>query len=72
MWMTRKIEDIVYTLTKQRYHDERASYAILDTTSPEHQIDFFRLPYDIDSVAEKIYAISELDDWLGDRLTEGR
>ncbi|MCP4837148.1 MAG: metallophosphoesterase [Phycisphaera sp.] len=55
-----------------RDFDERASYAILDTTRPEHQIDFFRLPYDIDSVAEKIYAISELDDWLGDRLTEGR
>ena len=55
-----------------RDFDERASYAILDTTQPEHWIDFFRLPYDIDSVAEKIYAIPELDDWLGDRLTEGR
>ncbi|MBC02194.1 MAG: phosphoesterase [Phycisphaerae bacterium] len=55
-----------------RDFDERASYAILDTSQPEHWIDFFRLPYDIDKVAEKIYAISELDDWLGDRLTEGR
>jgi diadenosine tetraphosphatase ApaH/serine/threonine PP2A family protein phosphatase len=52
--------------------DERASYAILDTTTDEHRVDFFRLPYDIDAVAEKIYAIDELDDWLGDRLTEGR
>lgn len=55
-----------------RDFDERASYAILDTSKPEHWIDFFRLPYDIDAVAEKIYAIPELDDWLGDRLTEGR
>lgn len=52
--------------------DERASYAILDTNADEHRVDFFRLPYDIDAVAEKIYAIDELDDWLGDRLTEGR
>ena len=55
-----------------RDFDERASYAILDTSQPEHRIDFFRIPYDIDAVAEKIYAIPELDDWLGDRLTEGR
>jgi diadenosine tetraphosphatase ApaH/serine/threonine PP2A family protein phosphatase len=52
--------------------DERASYAILDTTTEDHRVDFFRLPYDIDAVAEKIYSIDELDDWLGDRLTEGR
>ncbi len=52
--------------------DERASYAILDTTTEEHRVDFFRIPYDIDAVAEKIYAIEQLDDWLGDRLTEGR
>jgi diadenosine tetraphosphatase ApaH/serine/threonine PP2A family protein phosphatase len=55
-----------------RDFDERASYAILDTTQSQHWIDFFRLSYDIDVVAEKIYAIPELDDWLGDRLTEGR
>lgn len=52
--------------------DERASYAILDTDTPEHRVDFFRLPYDIDAVADKIYAIQALDDWLGDRLAEGR
>lgn len=52
--------------------DERASYAVLDTSTDPHQIEFYRVPYDIDSVAEKIYAIAELDDWLGDRLTEGR
>ena len=55
-----------------RDFDERASYAILDTSGSEHWIDFYRLPYDIEAVAEKIYAIPALDDWLGDRLSEGR
>lgn len=52
--------------------NEKASYAILDTSSPDHHVDFFRVPYDIDAVAEKIYDIPDLDDWLGDRLHEGR
>lgn len=55
-----------------RDDDERASYAILDTSEDPHKIEFYRIPYDIDAVAAKIYAISELDDWLGDRLIEGR
>ncbi len=55
-----------------RDFDERASYAILDTSTEDHRMDFFRVPYDIDAVADKIYAIAELDDWLGDRLAEGR
>ena len=52
--------------------DPRASFAILDTSSDPHQIEFYRIPYDIDAVASKIYAIPELDDWLGDRLVDGR
>jgi len=50
--------------------DPRASYAILDET--EKKVEFFRLEYDFASVAEKIHAIPELSDWLGDRLMEGR
>jgi hypothetical protein len=35
-------------------------------------VDFFRLEYDIETVRDKIYAIPELSNWLGDRLLEGR
>jgi diadenosine tetraphosphatase ApaH/serine/threonine PP2A family protein phosphatase len=48
--------------------DPRASYAILD----ESGIEFFRIEYDIDAVVTKIKAITELSDWLGERLREGR
>ena len=50
--------------------DPRSSYAILDDETTT--VDFFRLEYDIESVCEKIYAIPELSNWLGDRLREGR
>ena len=54
--------------------DPRASYAILDTGdgSAKHTIEFFRLPYEVDLTVDKIHAIPELHDWLGDRLREGR
>ena len=51
--------------------DPRSSYAILDDDSP-HMVEFFRLDYDIEAVREKIHAIPELSNWLGDRLLEGR
>ncbi|MCP4759703.1 MAG: metallophosphoesterase family protein [Planctomycetes bacterium] len=50
--------------------DPRASYAILDSEAKD--VEFFRLEYDIESVVQKIYAIPELTNWLGDRLREGR
>ena len=50
--------------------DRRASYAIVDDEALN--VDFFRIEYDISSVQEKIYAIPELSNWLGDRLLEGR
>ena len=31
-----------------------------------------RVPYDVDATARKIYAIPELDNFLGDRLRQGR
>lgn len=48
--------------------DPRSSYAILD----DDQVEFFRLDYDVEAVAEKIFRIPELSDWLGERLKEGR
>ena len=50
--------------------DPRASYAILDEEA--RTVKFFRLPYDVEAVVNKIYAIPELTNWLGDRLREGR
>jgi len=50
--------------------DPRLSYAILD--DEKQCVDFFRLDYDIEAVRDKIYAIPELSNWLGDRLREGR
>jgi diadenosine tetraphosphatase ApaH/serine/threonine PP2A family protein phosphatase len=50
--------------------DPRSSYAILD--QDQQQVEFFRLEYDIDTVVDKIHAIPELSNWLGDRLREGR
>ena len=50
--------------------DPRASYAVLDEA--ESQVEFHRLPYDVESVVKKIHAIPELSNWLGDRLLEGR
>ena len=50
--------------------DPKLSYAILDDEACT--VDFFRLDYDIESVREKIYAIPDLSNWLGDRLFEGR
>ena len=47
-----------------------ASYAILD--EEKNTVEFKRVEYDIESVAKKIYQIPELDNWLGDRLSEGR
>ena len=45
-----------------------ASYVLL---APDH-IQFVRVEYPVDAVAEKVYAIKELDDYQGTRLKEGR
>lgn len=57
-----------------RDNDPRAAYAILDTghESGRHRIEFHRLPYEVELTIDKIHAIPELNDWLGDRLREGR
>ncbi|MDP7206767.1 MAG: metallophosphoesterase, partial [Pirellulaceae bacterium] len=36
------------------------------------QLEFRRIPYPREVTAEKIYAIDPLDNFLGDRLQEGR
>lgn len=58
----------VGSVGQPRDGDPRACYTILH---PD-RIEFVRVPYDIDAIANKIKAIPELSDWLGDRLYEGK
>ncbi len=58
----------VGSVGQPRDRDNRACYAII-----EHRaVRFVRVPYDIESVVKKIQSTSELDDYLGERLREGR
>ena len=47
-----------------------------DPTCPDRpstvRVTFRRLPYDFETTIQKIYAISELEPFLGDRLRQGR
>ena len=51
-----------------RDRDPRAAYGIVDNG----QVEFIRLDYDIDKAVNKILNTPELDDFLGQRLLEGR
>ena len=46
----------------------QASYVTLE----DDQVTFHRVEYDLDTTIRKIYDIPELDNFLGDRLREGR
>jgi diadenosine tetraphosphatase ApaH/serine/threonine PP2A family protein phosphatase len=70
----------VYQLTSQktlcnvgsvgqpRDGDPRACYVLLDGDT----IRYRRVPYDFETTIRKIYAIPDLDNFLGDRLRQGR
>ncbi len=58
----------VGSVGQPRDFDNRACYLILDGTS----IQFVKLEYEYEKTAEKIYATEGLDNFLGDRLKEGR
>lgn len=58
----------VGSVGQPRDFDPRASYAILH---PD-RVQFVRVEYDIAKTASKIKAIPQLNNWLGDRLFEGR
>ena len=72
--------DYEYTLSEQkamvnvgsvgqpRDGDKRACYVILEDAT----LQFRRIDYDIDATANQIYSIPDLDNFLGDRLYEGR
>lgn len=64
----RKIMVNVGSVGQPRDGQPNSSYVVLEGD----RIDFRRVSYDIETTIEKIYAIPELDNFLGDRLREGR
>ena len=58
----------VGSVGQPRDGDWRACYVLLDGET----IRFRRVEYDIDTTVKKIYDIPDLDNFLGDRLREGR
>lgn len=58
----------VGSVGQPRDGDWRACYVLFDGET----IRYRRVEYDIDATIKKIYAVSDLDNFLGDRLREGR
>ena len=58
----------VGSVGQPRDGDPRASYVLLDGRT----VNFNRVEYDIEKTAAKIYDIPDLDNFLGDRLSQGR
>jgi diadenosine tetraphosphatase ApaH/serine/threonine PP2A family protein phosphatase len=58
----------VGSVGQPRDGDSRACYVLLS----DQQLEFRRVNYPVEKTMEKIYAISELDPFLADRLREGR
>jgi diadenosine tetraphosphatase ApaH/serine/threonine PP2A family protein phosphatase len=58
----------VGSVGQPRDGDPRACYVLFDGTTVQYR----RVPYDFEKTIAKIYPIPELDNFLGDRLREGR
>lgn len=58
----------VGSVGQPRDSDPRACYVVLD----DEGVTFHRVPYNVDVVADAIKAVPQLNDWLGDRLYEGK
>ncbi len=58
----------VGSVGQPRDRDPRASYALIEPNG----VRFVRVPYPVEEVAQKVLAIKELDEFLGQRLKEGR
>jgi diadenosine tetraphosphatase ApaH/serine/threonine PP2A family protein phosphatase len=58
----------VGSVGQPRDRDPRSSFVVLH----ERAVEFVRVPYDIATTAGKVKAVAELDDFLGQRLFEGR
>ena len=60
----------VGSVGQPRDRDTRASYVLYDTVNGVAE--FVRVEYDIERTVRKIHDIAELDDFLGNRLLDGR
>ncbi len=58
----------VGSVGQPRDRDTRASYVILE----EGLVRFVRVEYDVEATISKVHAVRELDNYLGNRLREGR
>jgi len=58
----------VGSVGQPRDGDSRACYVVLE----DDLVTFRRIEYPLEETIQKIYAIAELDNFLGDRLKEGR
>jgi predicted phosphodiesterase len=58
----------VGSVGQPRNNDPRSSYVTVSGDT----VEFHRVPYDVEKTIAKIYAIPELDNFLGDRLRDGR
>ncbi len=58
----------VGSVGQPRDGDPRSCYIILE----DHQVTFHRVEYDFNVTAQKIYDTADLDNFLGDRIKEGR
>ncbi len=58
----------VGSVGQPRDGDPRSCYVVVDDDS----VQFRRVEYPLEKTIEKIYAIAELDNFLGDRLRDGR
>jgi diadenosine tetraphosphatase ApaH/serine/threonine PP2A family protein phosphatase len=64
----RKLICNVGSVGQPRDQDPRASYVVFDGV----RVRFRRVEYDFEATIRKVHAIPEIDNFLGDRLREGR
>ena len=60
----------VGSVGQPRDGDPRACYVVFDDEEPS--VTFHRVDYDTDKTADLIYGIPDLDNFLGDRIKQGR
>ncbi len=65
---SQKLMVNVGSVGQPRNNDPRSSYVTIE----DGLIRFHRVPYDFETTIEKIYDTPDLDNFLGDRLREGR
>lgn len=83
-FLTPEETEYVYRVTDQKFMinvgsvgqprdgDPRSCYVVLDDDPSNRTVTFHRVDYDRGKTADKIYGIPDLDNFLGDRIKQGR